>query len=467
MTPVINYVENGKAYLSNRENGVSIGTSLTLLKTTASLFALSILAAQSAVQAKETPTGSATSASVVGPVLATAATAQAEKKSKPKATSMRDAFTKGKFSLGVRYRFHVLEEDGKPETGVASTVRLRAGFRTAEYKGISGYFEFDHTAAVGSSKYNTPNFPRAGYPTIADPEITDVQQAYIDIKSFEKSELRIGRFQPSHDDKRYLGPGNWRQNARNLDGARFINKSLKDVTFKYYYFWNFNRQFGDSIPAGDWDTNSHLLFAEYGGIKGMKISSFAYLLKVKDDPVQSSKTFGARVSGKAKLGGKSKFLYDVHYAEQADYSNNPRDYKGHIFWGMAGVQTGKLTVKAGYENLEGDGTNAVRFATGGRHAFQGLADQFTGIPANGLKDIYGHLTYALPDMGFMKKPKIHVQYHDFSAQHISADYGTEWDVRYTFATKSKLNFRVLYADYNSQGFKTDKRHFLVQINTKF
>jgi len=414
----------------------------------------------------------ASAGALYGPALAVAAPqakakAKAAKPKKPKATSLRDAFKKGKYSLGVRYRFHTISEDAKEFNAVASTIRLRGGFRTAEYKGVSGYLEFDHTAIVGADEFNTPNVPRAGYPTIADPAITDLQQAYLDIKSFKNSELRIGRMQPSHDDKRYLGPGNWRQNARNMDGVRFINKGLKDVTLKYYYHWNFNRQFGDSIAAGDWDTNSHLFFAEYAGIKGVKVSGFGYLLKVSDDPKQSSKTFGGRIHGKIPMGGKSKFLFDSHYAKQSDYSNNANDYSEHIFWGFAGMQTGPFTAKFGYENIGGDGTNAVRFATGGRHAFQGLADIFTGIPANGLKDVYGHITYKMPDIGFMKKPAIHVQYHDFSAQNISQEYGTEWDVRFTFKTAGKLGFRVLYADFNSQGFKSDKKHFLVQINTKF
>ena len=416
--------------------------------------------------------GDSSAAPNVGPVLAAAlpqakgAKAKAAKSKKPKATSIRDAFKKGKFSLGVRYRFHTISEDAKEFNATASTIRMRAGFRTAEYKGVSGYLEFDHTAIVGADDFNTPNVPRAGYPTIADPAITDLQQAYLDVK-FNKGELRVGRMQPAHDDKRYLGPGNWRQNARNMDGVRFINKSLKDVTFKYYYHWNFNRQLGDSIPAGDWDTNAHLFFAEYAGIKDVKLSGFGYLLKVSDDPKQSSQTFGGRLHGKPKLGKKSKFLFDAHYAKQSDYSNNANDYSEHIFWGSAGVQTGPLTVKAGYENIGGDGTNAVRFATGGRHAFQGLADIFTAIPADGLKDVYGQVIYKMPDFGFMKKPTIHLQYHDFSAQNISADYGTEWDVRFTFNTKSKLGFRILYADFNSQGYKSDKKHFLVQINTKF
>jgi len=389
---------------------------------------------------------------------------------KPKPSSVdsvRDAFAKGKFSLDVRYRFHVLDDAAVENTGVASTVRLRAGYRTAEYKGVSGYLEFDYTGIVGASKYHTPNDPRPGYPTITDPEITDLQQGYIDIKSFDNSELRIGRMQPILDDKRYLGPGNWRQNARNLDGVRFINKSLKDVTLKYYYHWNFNRQLGDSIPAGDWDTNAHMLFAEYTGIEGVTLSSFGYLLKIKDDPKKSSKTFGVRMHGKSKVGEKTKLLYDVHYARQSDYSNNPIDFSGDIFWASAGVEAGPFVAKLGYERLEGDGKTAVQFTTGGRHAFQGLADRFSSIPVNGLQDAYAQLTYKMPDIGFMKKPAIHVQYHDFKAQNTNDDYGTEWDVRYTFNTKAKLKFRLLYAGFNSQGFKADLRHFIVQINTKF
>ena len=385
----------------------------------------------------------------------------------PKADSIQNAFAKGHFSLDARYRLHVVEEASKPFDATASTLRLRAGFRTAEFEGVSGYLELDHTEALGASKYNHALDPRPGYPTIPDPKVTEMQQAYLEVRELGGFEVRFGRMTPSLDDRRYLAPGSFRQNARSLDGLRVTNTGLKNLTLKYYYHWNFNLPLGDDHPAGDWNTDAHLLFAEYAGFKNARISSFGYLLKVKDDAPQSSQTFGMRLHGKAKLGAGAHALYEAQYAYQRDYANNPNNYAGVIFWASAGLQSGRFTAKIGYENLEGDGTNAVRFATGARHRYQGLADQFRAIPPEGLIDTYAHLTYRMPDMGFMKKPILHLEYHDFEAQNTLDAYGTEWDVRYSFTANRRLRFMLLYAGYRSQGFKSDLSSYVMQLTFNF
>jgi hypothetical protein len=52
-----------------------------------------------------------------------------------------------------------------------------------------------------------------------------------------------------------------------------------------------------------------------------------------------------------------------------------------------------------------------------------------------------------------------IAYHSFSAEHVSADYGSEWDAMLEAQLDKRLTLDLAYADYRGAGPFPDKRDF--------
>ena len=100
----------------------------------------------------------------------------AEEKTADDFTSM---FTEGKASLNFRYRYEYVDEDNFSRNAKASTLRSRLSFASADYKGFSFLTEFDDVTAIGSDDYNSTANGNVEYPVVADPEGTEVNQAWV------------------------------------------------------------------------------------------------------------------------------------------------------------------------------------------------------------------------------------------------------------------------------------------------
>ena len=121
---------------------------------------------------------------------------------------------------------------------------------------------------------------------------------------------------------------------------------------------------------------------------------------------------------------------------------------------------------AGYELLGSDGgTAAFQTPLATMHAFNGWADLFLTTPAAGLEDYYVKAGYTppsppVPGLSFA------VVYHDYSADFGSADYGTEWNASIA-ARLGPIATMVKFADYQADGFGTDKQIMWVQAEYSF
>ena len=94
------------------------------------------------------------------------------------------------------------------------------------------------------------------------------------------------------------------------------------------------------------------------------------------------------------------------------------------------------------------GTAGKGFTTplGTLHKFQGWADKFLTTPPNGLEDLYANASVNLKGVGMLDTLGFVVSYHDYNAEAISADYGSEWNA--SIAAKHKrFNLMLKYADY--------------------
>lgn len=386
------------------------------------------------------------------------------------AETLVEAITEGTAKLSLRYRLENVDQDGFVEDATASTLRTKLKYSTKVFKGFSGVVEFDNVLQIGDGNYNSTVNGKGQFPVIADPKITEVNQAYIAYTGFDKTTLLAGRVALNMNNQRFVGTVGWRQNDQTWDMAGIITSPTEDLTFTGAYVWNVNRIFGDDHAFGDLDTNTFIVDAKYTGLGFGNLTAYGLFIDLNDIPVLglSSQTIGVRLDGKHKMGDSDMtMLYEAEFATQSDYKDSPLNYSAQYYHVSAGLSAGGLTGKVGYEVLGSDG-GATSFQTplATLHKFNGWADKFLGTPAGGLEDFYGSVSYKVGGDSAFKGLKFDAIYHDFSAD-VGGDYGSEIDLQ--VSTKFGKNYYagLKFADYNASGFATDTQKLWFTIGANY
>jgi len=349
------------------------------------------------------------------------------------------AETASKTSLGLNLRYESVDQDNALKNANALTLSTRLTHTTASYKGFTAVVEFEDSRVIaGVDDYNDTNGNNAGiYSVVADPESTEVDQAFVQYKA-DKFTAKIGRQIITLDGHRFVGHVGWRQDRQSFDAATFIYKATDKLTGSYSYIAKRNRIFAE---AKDLDAKDHLLNVAYKSSIG-KVAGYAYLLEVDNGTDNGIDTYGVSLTGK-----KDKFSYA---AELATQSNTMNDADTTYMMLEGGYNFGKVTAKLGYELLGSD--NGVGFQTplATLHKFNGWADQFLGTPGVGLEDIYATVS------GKVFGGKFSVTYHDFSADEGGADLGDEIDAVYVKGFKKHYKAGIKLASYSAGDAGTGK-----------
>src|SRR3990172_6815635 len=376
------------------------------------------------------------------------------------ASDLIKALNETKFDLNLRYRYETVDDDGFAKDANASTLRTTAGFTTGKFHDFFTRLQVQDVREVGLDDFDdgTGRNPlRIQYPLVADPEETDLLEAYLGFTGLANTTMKVGRQiityreAPNH---RFIGTVLWRQNWQNHDAFTLVNTSLANTTFSYAYSWNVNRIFTDEAVnrvRANFDSDSHFLNLEYKGLPYGVMEGYVYLLDFSNSPATSSSTFGVRFSGNTPMSGapNAKILYALEYARQDDYANNPLNLDEYYFLGEIGAAfvpghgVDSLTIKFDYELLAGDGSASFNTPLATLHAYQGWADRFLTTPVNGLQDIY--ITGSAVLMGI----NLSLSYHDFSSDNLDYAYGTEFDVQATKALNKNFTVGLKYADYDA------------------
>lgn len=370
--------------------------------------------------------------------------------------------------VDVRYRFENVDQDGFADDANASTIRTKLGYKTGKLHGFSGVVEVENVARLGGEAYNDTVNGKTSRPVVADPDGTEINQAYLAYTGIDDTTVVLGRQAVNLDNQRHIGTVDWRQNDQTYDAVAVVNNSIPDTTLLYGYVANVNRTDGET----NLHTSSHLFNAAYGGWDFGKLSAYAYLLDLDDAALASldSNTYGLSFAGDVAVADNTKVLYSAEYARQTDSNDNPINYDADYYHLTAGTSISGIAAKVGYEVLGSDsGTASFQTALGTNHKFNGWADMFAGgTPANGLEDIYGSLGYTVSS-GDVAGLKLLATYHDFSADEGSADYGKEIDAKISKDFMEHYNVTLQYADFNadSASVYADTRKMWLQLGAKF
>ncbi len=404
------------------------------------------------------------------------------------------ALTGGKLKANVRYRYEGVDDDAlvmgeNRDKAKASTIRTRLGYQTGDFHGFSIFAEMEDIREVGSKKYNDGPGPLdeedLEYDTVADPEETELNQAYIQFSNaYEDTSflIRYGRQRQKWDNDRFIGNVGWRQNEQTYDATLVTVESKKyGLRGMYSHQTNVNRIFGDQAgTAGDFNVTNNNFNINYSGLKYLDATGYYYLWE-GDEEVNllfgeddSRKTAGIRLKGKFPVSESITLLGTGEYASQDDYkeaddfsSLNYTLLEGGVSFKTGAANLAPITVKVGMETLEGDVDDGESFITpfATLHAFQGWADVFLG---SGISGVYGAAgtagiedTYVSVGTKFYGV-KLLAVYHEYEPEddQLIDDYGDELNLLAVKKFGKHYSLGAKYADFNGDDdFREDKKVF--------
>ena len=379
------------------------------------------------------------------------------------ATSIAEAITSGKAYGDFRLRYEGVEQDNALDDADALTLRSKLGYTTGTINGFSATLEVEDSRVVaGVEDFNAAGLNNNGtYSVVADPEVTEVDQAFIQYKS-DSVTVKAGRQVVTYDGHRFVGHVGWRQDRQTFDGVTLAASPIKGLSLNYAFLDERNRIFADER---DVDSSDHLINVSYQTPIG-KLVGYGYLLEDEDTDMELD-TWGASLTGSADVSDSAKLLYALEFATQ-ETEGGATDYDADYTLIEAGVAVSGITAKIGYEVLgSDDGMYGFSTPLATLHKFNGWADQFLGTPAQGLKDMYFSVG------GKVAGGKWTIVYHDYEADEDTAtidDLGDELNISYARPFGKNYYAGIKYADYDAgdaAAGKVDTEKLWVWVGFKF
>lgn len=373
----------------------------------------------------------------------------------------------------ARVRYEHVDQAGLATTEADGlTLRVRGGV-TASTGGLSATVIGQGNLAVIDSYYDGLQGV-ATRPLIADPENIALYVAQLQYKTKEFT-LTGGRQRIILDDERFVGNVGFRNNGQTFDAVRAELTPGKKFKLDVSYAWKVRTIWGIDGNAARQraiDGDNILVNASYATSLGT-LTGFAYFVDQDEAAVQnfrlSNRTFGGRLAGSRPLSKVAKLSYQLSFAQQQDFHRNPNDYSAHYWLGDLTLDVKAWKLNAGYEVLGGHkGAAFTSFQTplGTNFKFQGWADKLLTTPGNGVRDLYGGVSYGWKKVGKIDTITLQAAYHRFDSDLASQHYGDEINLLAT-AKYKKYTLAVRYAHYDAKVLATDTDKLWVQLDWAF
>ncbi len=359
-------------------------------------------------------------------------------------STLKEALEGGGTQLHFRLRYEDVDE-AQIGTASATTLLTRLTFTSGSWHGLGLTLEMDDTSELFDEDYKTRSGDSNPPPVIADPEVTELNQAYLGYASADAAlTARLGRQRILLDNQRFVGGVGWRQDEQTFDGMTLNYQAPDRFSIFYGYITKVNRIFAE---YEDHSHATHLINARLKTGQGTLVA-YAYLVDNETVINLSSNTYGARWQGHVT----ENLTYNLEYARQSEAADATPWSAGYQLLEIAGTLPGDgfpVNLKAGYEVLGSDnGTRAFTTSLATLHAFQGWTDKFLATPADGINDRYVSVGTQVNGVN------LSIVWHDLTADFGSADYGTEIGLVAT-AKAGPVGLTLKYADFSSDGYSTD------------
>lgn len=366
-----------------------------------------------------------------------------------------DAFP-GRISLNVRTRYESFKTPAVNRNGFSQ--RLRYGYATPDFNGFGALVEGETLYGLNGSERMHP-LDEAG-------SGTELNQLRVHYQNADYGRITLGRQIYTLDDQRFIGHVGWRQNIQTFDALTGAYTGIENFTANAFFIDRVKRVNGEGVDLDGLGLNLRYVFAPWIGV-----SAFYYSLDFDRVQAWSNDTYGVRVNGKFDTYDIG-WTYAFSYAYQTDNSGSGNsNFSLDYFAGDLAATYSGVTLGAGFEFLEGDGTEGFRTPLATVHAFNGHADKFLPIAgfANGLDDRYIYASYRVP-LG--KGIPIRVAHHWYRPENGPGRYGREFNVMGSYAFNKYFSTVAKFGDYrpasNAVGVGQGKKSmFSLELNFNY
>ena len=371
--------------------------------------------------------------------------------------SFIDALSNGKTKADFRLRLE--DVDTAVNDATAMTLRSRLSYTTNSYNQLSATIEVEDVRSVlGVNSYSVPQtgFNTGQHAAIPDPEVTELDQAYIQYKDSLLT-AKLGRQVLTLDDHRFVGHVGWRQDRQTFDAARLQMSPAEGLDLDMAYIYKRNRIFAEALDAQAEDL---LLNLSYNSPVG-KLKAYAYLL---DDETlnRQSDTYGIHLSGKRDTETASVFYNAAFATQQATQAGVEYDPDYLLLEG--GVAIADMDIKFAYEVLGSDNGQAsftTPLAT--LHKFNGWADVFVASTFTATALPLGLVDTSVSIGSKMAGVKWSAVFHTYDSDQGSVDYGSELDLIASIKFNKHYSGGIKYASYNADNFSVDTDKFWLWV----
>jgi len=293
-------------------------------------------------------------------------------------------------STNLTFRLHYEDVNSDRQVNASgATLRSRIRFETGEYRFAQFTFELENITNLTPKNFSD-GVRNEGTAVIADPDITEVNQAYFRFNGIPRSILQLGRQVIKLDDERHIGAVDFRQNQQTFDGISVVSKPTDNLSLFYAHLRGVNTILGRKAANGRQHLESNLFNVQYQLNQRFSVVAYHYRLNNDDVPGSDHNTSGIRFSALWPMVEVTPSLI-LEYARQfPDLQQAPG-----INLDSLDYRRIKLTLKRrhfslvfGNELLAAEHNIAFQTPLATLHKFQGFTDQFLQIPSDGLRDRY-------------------------------------------------------------------------------
>lgn len=355
-----------------------------------------------------------------------------------------------RLALQLRPRFTYIEQSNKPERAQALNTRTVLGLR------VGPVDDFGFTAQAINVSWaepkratNQPGDRLSRYPLVGDPDITDINALHLDYSGLPDTRVRVGRQAIALDNERFVGTADVRQLPMLFDAVAVRNTSWPNLEMFGAHLWAVRTFFGDRYGS-----NTQLLNVRWQPEHGPAIGVYGYFQDQPRIQIQSAfadnsnRIVGTRIEGTLNDLARVNWYYTAEAAQQRPHADGDMRIRSNYHRLAFGPSYRAHTLQLTYERL---GSNKGLYGMQMPLSFntmQGWAYEFFNTPRQGLRD---RSIAMAADFGPLN---VRAKFHRFKADFGGLDFGSEWDVAFSYRISPSLTTRWVYADYRRASVAT-------------
>jgi len=369
---------------------------------------------------------------------------------KEQAQDAWDAISGGKLLLDLRPRYEYVDQSDKPNQANAFTLRTLLGWETKSYHDFSGVLQFINVTYLFNDDFNSDPATKASspYPTVPDPNNTNVTQMYLEWAGLDKTSIKFGRQIAEINNQRVLGDANFRQTPQTFDALSITNASVPNTDIYAAYLYRELTTGGTQLR-----TQTPLVNLRYSFLPSENIIGYGIF---QDQPNTgqngdtglsngSNRILGVRLDGAHPLSDNWKGLYTAEYARQKPFADGDSAIDAFYYHLALGARSGPYHGMVHQEKLSSNnGLYGFQTPLATLHPFQGWADQFVVTPRQGVVD-----TWVNAGVTVFEKLELYGEYHWFKSNFGSINFGQELDLSAAYALAAGLIGKIEFADFRT------------------